>query len=98
MRVEAAQPERRSPSSSMFANMTPFGFGPRVCAGQNMAMMAIRMVLAAAARNFNIISPPETNEKSMDPLDSFVSESAVIIILIHVVFFSDVLRFCYCDI
>ena len=65
--------ERMSSTSAlMAANMTPFGFGPRVCAGQNLAMVAIRMVLAAVARNFNITAPPETNEKSMFPLDGFV--------------------------
>ena len=53
--------------------MFPFGHGPRVCGGQNLAQIMLRVVLSAIARNFDIIAPPETNEKSMRMCDSFVS-------------------------
>jgi cytochrome P450 len=56
----------------MQAHFFPFGTGSRQCGGQNMAQAVIRMVVAAIVRNFDIVSPPETNEDSMQMCDSFV--------------------------
>ena len=52
--------------------MMPFGTGSRVCGGQNLAQMVLRIAIAAIARNFDITSPPETTETSMEMRDSFV--------------------------
>jgi hypothetical protein len=52
--------------------MMPFGTGSRICGGQNLAQMALRIAIAATARNFDIVSPPETTETSMEMRDSFV--------------------------
>jgi cytochrome P450 len=56
----------------MNRHMMPFGTGSRVCGGQNLAQMALRIAIATIARNFNVVSPPETTEKSMEMRDSFV--------------------------
>lgn len=58
---------------SMQAHMMPFGVGPRICGGQNMAQMTLRIIIAAIARNFDIFAPQETNEQSMGIRDAFVS-------------------------
>jgi cytochrome P450 len=55
--------------------MMPFGTGSRVCGGQNLAQMVLRIAIAAIARNFDIVSPPETTETSMEMRDSFVCYS-----------------------
>ena len=52
--------------------MMPFGTGSRVCGGQNLAQMVLKIAIAAIARNFDITSPPETTEMSMEMRDSFV--------------------------
>ncbi|KAH9977612.1 cytochrome P450 [Lactifluus volemus] len=39
---------------------------------QNLAQMVLRIAVAAIARNFDLLSPPETTEKSMEMRDSFV--------------------------
>lgn len=65
-----------NPSSAhtqMAAHMFPFGHGPRVCAGQNMAQMILRIALATIVRNFDIVTAHDTNEQSMAMKDSFVS-------------------------
>jgi len=56
----------------MSAHMMPFGLGSRVCIGQNVAQMMMRMVLASLVRNFNIRTALETNERSMAMRDAFV--------------------------
>lgn len=38
-----------------------------------MVLIVLRLVLATIVRNFDIISPPETNDQSMDILDANVS-------------------------
>jgi len=58
--------------AAMNQHMMPFGTGSRVCGGQNLAQMALRIAIAAIARNFNVVSPPETTGKSMEMRDSFV--------------------------
>lgn len=56
----------------MNRHMMPFGTGSRVCGGQNLAQMVLRIVIAAIVRNFDLLSPLETTEKSMEIRDSFV--------------------------
>ncbi|KAI0307004.1 cytochrome P450 [Multifurca ochricompacta] len=57
---------------AMNRHMMPFGKGSRVCGGQNLAQMVLRIATAAIARNFELLAPPETTEKSMEMRDSFV--------------------------
>jgi cytochrome P450 len=57
---------------AMNRHMMPFGTGSRVCGGQNLAQMALRIAVAAISRNFDLFSPLETTEKSMEMRDSFV--------------------------
>ncbi|TFY65879.1 hypothetical protein EVG20_g5213 [Dentipellis fragilis] len=52
--------------------MMPFGTGSRQCGGQNFAQIMLRIMIAVIARNFDVITPSETNEKSMEIRDSFV--------------------------
>ncbi|KAG6830124.1 hypothetical protein H0H87_009094 [Tephrocybe sp. NHM501043] len=54
-------------------HMIPFGTGSRVCGGQSFAQTIMKIVVAAMVRNFDVIAPPETNERSMTVKDSFVS-------------------------
>lgn len=71
-------PERWLESSlddlvNMNQHMMPFGTGTRVCGGQNLAQVMLRVAIAAVIKNFNIAAPAETNERSMEIKDSFVS-------------------------
>ncbi|KAG2073384.1 cytochrome P450 [Suillus decipiens] len=56
----------------MAQSLIPFGTGSRVCGGQNLAQMMLRIAVATVARNFDVVAPPETNERSMEIKDSFV--------------------------
>jgi cytochrome P450 len=56
----------------MSQHMMAFGNGSRVCGGQNLAQIMMRITIAAVVRNFDIASPPETNERTMEIKDSFV--------------------------
>lgn len=58
--------------ATMSAYMMPFGTGSRICGGQNLAQMMIKVVLAAFVKSFDIAAPAETNERSMEIKDSFV--------------------------
>jgi len=58
--------------TELSANLFPFGHGPRVCGGQNVAQMLLRISLAAIARNFELAPAVGTDEKSMEVKDSFV--------------------------
>ncbi|KDR84434.1 hypothetical protein GALMADRAFT_713040 [Galerina marginata CBS 339.88] len=58
--------------SRMAAHMMPFGTGTRVCGGQNLAQMMLKLAVTAFVRNFDISAPQETTEQSMDVKDSFV--------------------------
>ena len=60
---------------AMNRHMMPFGTGSRVCGGQNVAQMVMRIAIAAIVRNFDLLSPLETTEKSMEIRDSFVCVS-----------------------
>ncbi|KAF9804687.1 hypothetical protein IEO21_09276 [Rhodonia placenta] len=57
----------------MHQHMMPFGVGTRVCGGQNLAQMMLRIVIAALVRNFNVIAnSAETNERTMEMRDAFI--------------------------
>ncbi|KAF9463724.1 cytochrome P450 [Collybia nuda] len=64
--------------SRMAQHMIPFGVGTRICGGQGLAQMMMKIVIAAVVRNFDIVAPPETNERSMEIKDSFVSAVTVL--------------------
>ncbi|KAF8178037.1 cytochrome P450 [Pholiota molesta] len=57
---------------TMSAYMMPFGTGSRICGGQNLAQMMLRLCIAAFVKNFDVVAPAETNERSMEIKDSFV--------------------------
>ncbi|OBZ70133.1 hypothetical protein A0H81_09811 [Grifola frondosa] len=57
----------------MSQHSMPFGAGTRVCGGQNLARMTLRIAVAAIAANFDITAKTaETNERSMEMRDAFV--------------------------
>ena len=60
---------------AMNRHMMPFGTGSRVCGGQNLAQIVLRISIAAIARNFDVVSPSRTTETSMEMRDSFVRYS-----------------------
>ena len=60
----------------MTQHMMPFGVGSRICGGQNLAQLVMRMAVAAVARNLNVAADAaQTNERSMEMRDAFVSSS-----------------------
>lgn len=63
-------------TEKMARYLMPFGTGSRHCGGMNLAYMMLRIIVAALIRNFNVAAPPETNERSMEIKDAFVSLSA----------------------
>ncbi|KAI0371502.1 cytochrome P450 [Pilatotrama ljubarskyi] len=53
--------------------LMPFGVGTRVCGGQNLAHMVLRITTAAVIANFDIAADlSETNEQTMEIKDAFV--------------------------
>ncbi|THH31367.1 hypothetical protein EUX98_g2801 [Antrodiella citrinella] len=57
----------------MSQQMMPFGAGPRICGGQVLAHILLKVVLAAMVRNFKIsANPSETNERTMEVKDAFI--------------------------
>ena len=62
----------------MAQHLIPFGVGTRVCGGQNLAQIILRMVVAVVIRNFNVTADSEeTNERTMEIRDAFVSAFAL---------------------
>ncbi|ESO89830.1 hypothetical protein LOTGIDRAFT_124462, partial [Lottia gigantea] len=56
-------PERFSPDRKESMNphaYMPFGMGPRVCIGQRLALLELKLVLVSILRNYRIHSTPET--------------------------------------
>lgn len=52
----------------------PFGVGSRICGGQNLAQLVLRIVVAVVVRSFEVRADiKETNERSMEIKDAFVS-------------------------
>ncbi|KAH7099670.1 cytochrome P450 [Auriculariales sp. MPI-PUGE-AT-0066] len=69
---EAFKPERwLNDTDAMKINYFPFGQGTRICAGQTLATMMLRIAFAALMRNFDPVLPPQTTEKSMELRFSF---------------------------
>ncbi|TFY68558.1 hypothetical protein EVJ58_g933 [Rhodofomes roseus] len=59
--------------ADMTQNMMPFGVGSRICGGQNLAQLVMRMAVAAVARNLDVAADvTQTNERSMEMRDAFV--------------------------
>jgi hypothetical protein len=56
----------------MSQHMMSFGMGLRVCWGQNLAQVMLKAAVAAVARNFDVVAPSETNERT-EMKDSYVS-------------------------
>ena len=61
----------------MTQHLMSFGLGTRVCGGQNLAHIMLRIGVAVIARSFRIEVPLETTEKSMAIRDAFVSSLPV---------------------
>ena len=62
----------------MNQQMMPFGVGTRVCGGQNLAQVMLRIVVAGVARNFSVSAQAsETNDRTMQMCDAFVSVIAI---------------------
>ncbi|KAH9854908.1 cytochrome P450 [Lenzites betulinus] len=61
----------------MSQHWMPFGVGTRVCGGQNLAHMVLRIAIASMAANFDIAANlAETNEQTMVIKDAFVLHPA----------------------
>ncbi|KAF7303415.1 hypothetical protein MIND_00570000 [Mycena indigotica] len=58
--------------AQMSSYMMPFGTGSRMCGGLNLTHLALRIILVAVLRNFDIEAAAGTDEKSMNMRDSFV--------------------------
>jgi cytochrome P450 len=54
----------------MQQHFMPFGTGSRMCGGHILAMIMLRVVIAAGARNFDVVTPAETIDRSMEDEDS----------------------------
>jgi cytochrome P450 len=65
-------PQNRDELLRMNQHLMPFGTGSRICGGQNFAQVMLRVAVATIVRNFDIVAPPETNERTMEMRDSFV--------------------------
>jgi cytochrome P450 len=71
--LETSSSDNSEQLAKMQQHLMPFGLGSRVCVGQNLAMIVLRVAVATIVRNFDIVAPAETNKKSMAIIDSFVS-------------------------
>ncbi|KAJ3991060.1 cytochrome P450 [Lentinula boryana] len=49
----------------------PYRLGTRICIGQHLARGAMKTVLAALLRNFDVLPCPETNDETMDMMELF---------------------------
>ena len=59
----------------MAQHLMPFGVGTRICGGQNLAQIVLRVALTAFIANFDIsANRMETNEKTMEIKDAFVRD------------------------
>jgi len=65
-------PQNRDELLRMTQHLMPFGTGSRICGGQNFAQVMLKVAVATIVRNFDIVAPPETNERTMEMRDSFV--------------------------
>lgn len=60
------------PQETMSQLLIPFGIGPIICVGQHLARNAIKTMLAATIRNFDILPCSETNDRTMEMMELFV--------------------------
>lgn len=51
-------PLRFSEPRKHLASFCPFGLGPRICVGQNLAMVEVKVVLAMILRQFSFVVAP----------------------------------------
>ena len=51
-------PSRFKESRKHLASFIPFGLGPRICVGQNLAMVELKIVLAMIIRQFSLAVSP----------------------------------------
>ena len=57
----------------MAQHMIPFGVGTRLCGGQNLVQIMMRIIIAVLVKNFNIsANSDETNDRTMEIRDAFV--------------------------
>ena len=69
----ACAEEEEARLARMHAHLVPFGVGTRVCGGQNLAQLMVRVVLAAVVRSYDVRADvAETNERGMEMRDAFV--------------------------
>ncbi|KAJ7481145.1 cytochrome P450 [Mycena galericulata] len=59
--------------SNRAAHIIPFGFGTRVCAGQQLAQAVMRIAVAAIIRNFTVQADSSTTKASMKMMHGFAS-------------------------
>jgi len=71
--LETSSPDNNEELVKMHQHLMPFGLGSRTCVGQSLAMLVLRVAVASIVRNFDIVAPPETNQKTMAIVDSLVS-------------------------
>lgn len=70
---DAFRPERWfEATEQMNRLLNPFGYANRTCAGQNLAMINIKIMLWAVCRNFKIELHPSTTNDSMKMLETFL--------------------------
>ncbi|KAG7091834.1 hypothetical protein E1B28_008239 [Marasmius oreades] len=70
--LETEAPGTSERIARMMQYLMPFGTGTRVCGGQNVAQMMMKIVIATIVRNFDVVAAAETNDQSMEIKDSFV--------------------------
>ncbi|KIP03779.1 hypothetical protein PHLGIDRAFT_77016 [Phlebiopsis gigantea 11061_1 CR5-6] len=71
--ASACAEEDEARLARMHAHLVPFGVGTRVCGGQNLAQLMMRIVLVAVLRAHDVRADVrETNERSMEMRDAFV--------------------------
>ncbi|KAJ7233054.1 cytochrome P450 [Mycena rebaudengoi] len=63
--------DETQPQEALSQALAPFGLGSRVCIGQHLARNAIKTMIAAIIRNFEVLPCSETNEKTMDMMELF---------------------------
>ncbi|KAJ6617000.1 cytochrome P450 [Mycena sp. CBHHK59/15] len=59
------------PQDAQTQALAPFGLGSRVCVGQHLARNAIKTMVAAIIRNFDVLPCEETNERTMEMMELF---------------------------
>ncbi|KIK56498.1 hypothetical protein GYMLUDRAFT_230137 [Collybiopsis luxurians FD-317 M1] len=63
--------DEAKPQEPMLQSLAPFGMGTRICIGQHLARAAIKIMLAAIIRNFDIAPCEQTNARTMEMMELF---------------------------